>query len=117
MKFTGMLSAIVGGLLFLGTTAIAQEEKAPKGEGKQMTMTGCLTKGTSDIPQHYTFVDLKSGRKYTVTGTMNMEKHADNHTVRITGMQTAKVFNVTKLEHVSETCDPKGGSGNPGQDR
>jgi hypothetical protein len=112
-----MVTAIVGGILFLGTAAYAQEEKAPKaGEGKQMTMTGCLTKG-AEVPQHFIFVDLKSGRKWTVTGPANLEKHSANHTVRITGAPTAKVFNVTKVEHVAETCDPTAGSGNPGQDK
>jgi len=116
MKINGMLSAIAGGLFVLGTAGLAQEQKAPKAdEGKQMTMTGCLTKG-ADIPQHFTFVDQKSGRKWTVTGPAELEKHAANHTVRITGSPTAKVFNVTKIEHVASTCDPKGGSGKPSPD-
>jgi hypothetical protein len=106
MRIRVLLSAIAGGLFLLGTT-LAQEQKTPKaGEGKEMTMTGCLTKG-ADVPQHYTFVDQKSGRKYTVTGPADLEKHAANHTVRITGTPTAKVFNVTKVEHVSDTCETK----------
>jgi hypothetical protein len=84
--------------------APGQEEEHEK--GKEMTMTGCLTKGT-DVPQHFSFVDKKSGRKWTVTGTPDLEKHAANHTVRITGTATAHVFKVTKVEHVSDTCQAK----------
>ena len=112
--YSRMLCGVIGALLFSGTAGLAQEQKAPKAdEGKQMTMTGCLNKG-AEVAQHFIFVDLKSGRKWTVTGAADMEKHAANHTVRITGTPTSKVFNVTKLEHVSGTCDPKGGSGKPG---
>jgi len=100
--------AIPGSLLLSGTIALAQEEKAPpEPKGNEMTMTGCLTKG-ADVPQHYSFVDQKTGKKWTVTGPANLEKHSANHTVRITGNQTAKVFTVTKVEHISETCNPKG---------
>lgn len=102
--------AIAASLFLFGTAAVAQQEKAPeRGQGQEMTMEGCLTKG-ADVPQHYSFVDLKTGKKWTVTGPaeLNLEKHSANHTVRITGNQTAKVFNVTNLEHVSGTCDPKG---------
>jgi hypothetical protein len=105
-----MLLGIAGALLLSGSAGLAQESKAPKAaEGKQMTLTGCLNKG-ADIPQHFIFVDQKSGKKWTVTGPANLEKHAANHTVRITGAPTAKVFNVTKVEHVSETCEAKTGS-------
>jgi hypothetical protein len=99
---------VTGTLLLSGVAAFAQEAPKPA-KGKEMTMTGCLTKG-SDVPQHFTFVDQKSGRKYTVTGQPDLEKHSANHTVTITGSTTAKVFNVTKLEHVSETCQAKGGA-------
>lgn len=84
------------------------DSKAPApAKGQEMTMTGCLNKA-ADVPQHYSFMDQKSGKKWTVTGAADMEKHSANHTVRITGSETAKVFNVTKLEHVAATCDPKG---------
>lgn len=73
-------------------------------------MTGCLNQGTDNIPQHFSFTDQKTGKKVTVTGPADLEKHAANHTVRITGANTAKVFKVTKVEHVSETCEAKGGT-------
>ena len=101
-------ACVTGTLLLSGVAAFAQEEKAPKpAKGKERTMTGCLTKA-ADVPQHFTFVDQKSGRKMTVTGSADLEKHSANHTVTITGSPTAKVFNVTKVEHVSETCQAKG---------
>ena len=100
-----MTCSIVATLLLSGIAAHAQEEKTPKA-GKEMTMTGCLTKG-ADVPQHFIFVDQKTGKKMIVTGPADLEKHSANHTVRITGSQTAKVFNVTKVEHVSTTCEAK----------
>jgi hypothetical protein len=95
--------------VFGGAMLLPAQTDAPKpAKGKEMTMTGCLTKG-ADQPQHYNFVDQKSGRKWTVTGPAELEKHSANHTVRITGSTSAKVFNVTKVEHVSATCEAKGG--------
>jgi hypothetical protein len=94
---------------FLCATMLLAQTDAPKAaKGKEMTLTGCLTKG-ADQPQHYTFADQATGKKKIVTGLADLEKHAANHTVRITGTQTAKVFNVTKIEHVSATCEAKGG--------
>jgi hypothetical protein len=85
--------------------ASAQQTDAPKAaKGKEMTLTGCLNKG-ADQPQHYAFTEQKTGRKLTATGPADLEKHSSNHTVRLTGSETAKVFNVTKVEHVAATCD------------
>jgi hypothetical protein len=110
MKIVGRILiavSITTTLLMPLVAAPGQEEKHEK--GKEMTMTGCLTKG-ADVPQHFSFVDLKNGKKWTVTGLADLEKHAANHTVRITGTATAKVFNVTKVEHVSETCQSERGA-------
>jgi hypothetical protein len=101
-------------MLAVATLAMAQGEKGTKGDatkgagGKQTTMTGCLTKG-ADQPQHYNFVDQASGKKWTVTGMADLDKHSANHTVELTGSPTAKVFNVTAVKHVSATCEAKGG--------
>jgi len=97
-------------LLFATVGAFAQADtKAPApGEGQEMTMTGCLTKA-ADVPQHYSFVDQKSGKKWTVTGPADLEKHSANHTVTLTGAETAKVFKVTKVQHVAATCEAKSG--------
>ena len=97
----------------LAVAALLMGQQAEKGRtessGKQMTMTGCLTKG-ADQPQHYSFVDQASGKKWTVTGPADLEKHSANHTVELTGTPTAKVFNVTAVKHVSPTCEAKGGA-------
>jgi hypothetical protein len=109
MKVTKkMLSVVAATLLSFGGTMLAEEHDTKKG-GKEQTLTGCLSKG-ADVAQHYTFMDQKSGKKWTVTGSADLEKHSANHTVKLTGSPTAKVFNVTKVEHVSATCDAKGGS-------
>jgi hypothetical protein len=100
-------------LLLSGTLAFAQADAPKPAKGKERTMTGCLNKG-ADLPQHYLFVDQNTGRKWTVTGPADLEKHSSNHTVTITGQTTAKVFNVTKIEHVAATCEAKGGGAEKG---
>jgi hypothetical protein len=102
------LTFIVGTLLLSTTVATAQDDKkAPTpAKGQEMTITGCLNKG-ADTPQHYIFTDQKTGKKWTVTGPADLEKHSANHTVRLTGAQTAKVFAATKVEHVAATCEVK----------
>jgi len=90
-------------LVALAVPAIAQDKPEPAKKSRTMTMTGCLNKGERE--DHYSFTDKKSGSKMTVTGLPDLAKHANNHTVKITGYKTADVFNVTKVEHVSPTCD------------
>ena len=92
-------------LAVVGVPAVAQEKPEPAKMSKTMTLTGCLNKGERE--QHYTFTDLKTGRKMTVTGPADLEKHSSNHTVKITGARTGDVFDVTKVEHVSPTCEAK----------
>jgi hypothetical protein len=92
-------------LALLNGTALGQEKPEPAKKSKEMTLTGCLNKGERE--NHYTFTDLKTGRKMTVTGPADLEKHSSNHTVKITGSRTAKVFGATKVEHVSPTCEAK----------
>jgi hypothetical protein len=92
-------------LLAGGLPAIAQEHPEPAKKSKEMTLTGCLNKG--ERADHYTFTDLKTGRKMTVTGPADLEKHSSNHTVKITGARTGQVFDATKVEHVSPTCEAK----------
>src|SRR5687768_7631148 len=100
-------------LLICAVSAFAQNDtKSPApAKGQEMTMTGCLTKA-ADVPQHYSFIDQKSGKKWTVTGPADLEKHSTNHTVTLTGAETSKVFTVSKVQHVAATCEAKtGGSG------
>jgi len=97
---------ILGTLILFGAPAFSQDAQPAK--GKEMTMTGCLTKAADNIPQHFSFTDQKTGKKMTVTGPADLEKHSANHTVKITGATTGKVFTVSKVEHVSQTCEAKG---------
>ena len=92
-------------LFAVSTPATAQDKPDPAKKSNTMTLTGCLNKGERE--NHYSFTDTKTGKKMTVTGAADLEKHSSNHTVRITGHQTADVFNVTKLEHVAPTCEAK----------
>ena len=90
-------------LFALAVPATPQEKPEPAKKSKTMTLTGCLNKGERE--DHYSFTDLKSGSPMTVTGEPALAKHASNHTVKITGYKSGEVFNVTKVEHVSPTCD------------
>ena len=104
-------AAMLGLALSLTVASAApQDAQAPKSaKGKTQTLTGCLNKG-KDVPQHYSFTNQATGKTLTVTGPADLEKHSANHTVRLTGNMTAEVFAATKVEHVSATCDAKGGS-------
>ena len=69
------------------------------------TLTGCLNK---DASGSFVITD-SSGLKTTVSGTADLEKHANNHKVSLTG--TAKtdasgkpIFEASKLTHISDTC-------------
>jgi hypothetical protein len=104
---------LLASMCLLSCALFAQGQDKGGAKGSEMTLTGCLNKGTDGVAQHYSFTDQKSGKKRTVTGPADLEKHSANHTVRLTGNETAKVFTVTKIEHVAATCDAKGGgSGN-----
>ena len=104
-----MKTASVMFLSALAAFAQADSKGSAPAKGQEMTMTGCLNKAV-DVPQHYSFVDQKSGKTWTVTGPADLEKHSSNHTVTLTGAETAKVFAATKVQHVAATCDPKGGA-------
>jgi hypothetical protein len=96
-------------MVLLSSVLFAQGQDKGAAKGQEMTLTGCLNKGTDGVAQHYSFTDQKSGKQWTVTGPADLEKHSANHTVRLTGAETAKVFTVTKVEHVAATCDAKAG--------
>ena len=100
-RFT-VLGLTIAGLW--GSSIFAQEQ--PKSE---TAMTGCLTKGSAG---NYTLTDEKTGVKITVTGPADLEKHSANHKVKLTGsMKTdnagKSVFEVSKLDHISDTCAAK----------
>jgi hypothetical protein len=75
-------------------------------KAKETTVTGCLVK--ADNPDQYVLTDSQTGSKMTVTGVPELETHAKNHTVRLTGTPTedGKGFRATKVQHVSDSCQP-----------
>jgi lipopolysaccharide export system protein LptA len=83
----------------------AQQSTAAKGN-QETTLTGCLNKGAG--PSQYVLTDQSTGNKTPVTGTSDLEQHAMNHTVKLTGNTTTEngraVFTATKVEHLSATC-------------
>jgi hypothetical protein len=92
--------------------AVTSEAERSKEEGKgkkgATTMTGCLSKG--DMAGEYVLTNEKTGRKTTVTGPADLEKHSAHHKVTLTGSRSMEggktVFKVTAIKHVSETCTP-----------
>jgi hypothetical protein len=103
MKFANLLlvAAVSGGLM-----AMPQETKAPDKMAKETTMTGCLTKAAGE---GYVLMSEKTGNTLPVTGPAELEKHAANHKVRLTGTLSTeggkRVLNVAKIDHISETCE------------
>jgi hypothetical protein len=77
---------------------------ADDARGDKTKMTGCLTKTTSG---EYTLTD-ESGKKVTVTGAADLEKHSANHKVTLHGTQRTEngktVFRVDRIEHVADSC-------------
>jgi hypothetical protein len=111
-EFRGIVRLAIIGLALAGLFAgqMLAQERGGGNPAKETTMTGCLTKGTAGT---YTLTDEKTGVKTTVTGPAELEKHAENHTVTLTG--TAKtdasgnqMFEVSKIQHHSNTCKGPG---------
>jgi hypothetical protein len=105
MKFANLLliAALSGGL-------IAQETEAPgkmakDKMAKETTMTGCLNKAADG----YVLTNEKTGKATPVTGPAELEKHAANHKVKVTGAPSTeggkRVFTVAKIEHVADKCE------------
>ena len=99
-------------LLALGLLAFGLYAQTPPPAGQsadrqqnETTMTGCLSK---DATGGYTLADEKTGAKTAVAGPSDLEKHAANHKVTLTGttkMDAGKpVFTVTNIKHVSPEC-------------
>lgn len=95
----------------LSVTSFAQEA-GKKGDEQERqrtaptTMTGCLSK--SDTAGQYSFTDSSTGAKKNVVPSsgVDLDKHAANHTVKLTGTvsQDGQTFTATEVEHVSATC-------------
>jgi hypothetical protein len=84
----------------------AQQNDRDRMKPVETTITGCLTK--SDQGDGWVLADSQSGAKTNVMGAADFAKHA-NHTVKLVGAPSddGKTFNVTKLEHVADTCQAK----------
>ena len=103
------LVAIMVGLLFLAP-AFADDKAGSK------MITGCLSKGTS--ADSFQFTDKSTGKQINVVAapsataeSVNLEKHAMDHEVTLKGKYVTKngknMFEVTQIQHVSDTCTPK----------
>ena len=101
--------ALAGVLLASFSTGIfAQEKGDPNQRDRQQaetTKTGCLNKDAGA----FVLTDEKGGGKMIVTGPAELEKHAANHKVTLTG--TAKtdatgkaIFEVSKIQHMDGSC-------------
>ncbi len=93
-------------LALMMVPAIAQENQPAQGE---KTVTGCLNPGDQQGQFVLTVKEGgKKGDKLAVTGAADLEKHAKNHTVKLTGKMAKEggkdVLKVTKIEHVEATC-------------
>src|SRR5262245_16561184 len=110
MRLLRQLSFVIAGGLLLSAGLLAQDDDKDKDKSssrdrvKTETMTGCLTK---DATGSFILTD-SSGTKTTVAGS-GLEKHSANHTVTLTGSAKTdggkSVFEVTKVQHVSESCN------------
>jgi hypothetical protein len=113
MKFKTLPSLIALGL-FAGFSLAQQPpaQQTPQQQGERQrtddsTLTGCLAKGTAT--GQYVLTD-KAGAKTNVTAAagVELEKHAANHTVKLTGSRGSDgSFAASKIEHVSATCEAK----------
>lgn len=79
-------------------------QAADSDPGKQVTVTGCLTKG--DNPGEFVFTDEATGKKLTVSGAPDLAKHAANHKVKLTGAKhdSENKLVVSKIEHIADSC-------------
>ena len=70
----------------------------------ETSLTGCLNKG--DTPGTYVLTNEKTGVKTYIFGSAELEKHASNHKVMLTGKADAGNlgFNVSKIQHVAPSC-------------
>ncbi|MGH9324193.1 MAG: hypothetical protein ACRD21_05705 [Vicinamibacteria bacterium] len=86
--------------------ALAQEQPPAQAE---KVLTGCLNAADQQGQFVLTVKEGGSkGEKVTVVGAADLEKHAKNHTVKLTGTMAKEggkdVLKVSKIEHVEATC-------------
>jgi hypothetical protein len=105
MKAKILLVCIAASLIVI--PAIGQEQKPAQGE---KILTGCLNAAADQKGQFVLAVKdgEQKGKKVAVTGHADLEKHAKNHTVKLTGTMAKEggkdVLKVSKIEHVEGTC-------------
>jgi hypothetical protein len=111
MKY--LYSALFIAVLTMGTVAFAQDQSqsAPPQQKQQsadppkVSITGCLTKGTSDGA--YVIADQTSGDKVPFSGPSQLDRFV-NQTVKLTGTMSGegadKTFKPEAIAQVSPTC-------------
>ena len=111
MKFNVGRAAFAAFLLasVLPAQEPAKSSSSPKDQ-QETTLTGCLNKGSSQAS--YVLTNPNTGSSTVVTGPAELEQHAANHTVKLTGSRMTEggraVFKATKIEHISATCSQPG---------
>src|ERR1043166_4340511 len=88
-KTRAVVIAILAILISLSPAAYSQDaNRTNPREGKETTMTGCLSKSGS--AGEYTLTDDKTGKTTTVLGPDTLEKHSANHKVELTGTESTE---------------------------
>ena len=99
MVLVALTAALVVPLGYAGIGALEDE-----------TLTGCLNVTNDGSFQLTVVEDGKRGNTIRVQGSEEqLTTHAKNHTVKLTGSKAEEggkpVFKVTKIEHVSGSCE------------
>jgi len=102
-------SALFVAVLALGTTAYAQDQgqspsqqqKQAPGDAPKASITGCLTKGSSDGT--YAVADQSSGQKVQFSGPAQLDGYV-NQTVKLTGTMSGKNFSPETIARVAPSC-------------
>ena len=99
-------------LLSVGTLGYAQQNPAqqesqrPQDEGAQLTLKGCLTKGSQS--QQYVVADDRSGEKVAFAGSSKLDSYV-NQTVEISGRVVDrggdKTFQPQSIKSISSSCN------------
>src|SRR4051812_14264352 len=99
-------------LLSVGTLGYAQqgpaqqESQRPQDDGAQVTLKGCLTKGSQS--QQYVVADERSGDKIAFAGSSKLDNYV-NQTVEIAGRVVDrggdKTFQPQSVKSVSSSCN------------
>lgn len=107
---TLMVYLVLGGTLYSqnqsdGTTAPAQRSAQEESRAPQVTVTGCLTKGTG--ANEYVVLDQKSNEKVPFTGPAQLDSYV-NQTVKMTGTMAGSgaqpVFKPVSVNRVAPDC-------------